>query len=251
VGSLRQRISESPYANKKDTPEMIYRFDMAKAKLYGFLDRPEAALRRYPAHDQSDPAHYGRSVAYFRSGEIDKAVGEIDALIAKDPTNPYFQELKGQILFEGGRITASIPFHRNAVKLAPFEPLLRVNLAQAIIANPGSEKDEAATLEAQSHLNKAVVYEKDLTFAYHQLAITYDRQGNAGMANLSTAERYFYIGDMDGAGNFAARARDKLTEDTIAWNRAMDILNVVKVRRDKKRGRSFTFDTTVSQEPLR
>ncbi|TNE60189.1 MAG: M48 family peptidase [Alphaproteobacteria bacterium] len=233
ISALRQRVEESPYRGDRDNAEMNYRFQMIKAKLYGFIDRPEAALRRFPSSDQSDPAHYGRAVAYFRMSNVPKAVDEVDQLIKKHPDNPYYYELKGQILFESGKIEEALPFIRKSVQLAPGEALLRLNLGQALVALPGSEKDPAITKEAQKHLRKAIAFEKDLIFAYHQLAITYDRQGDAGMADLMTAERYYHMGDLQGAGNFAARAKDKLPENSVHWNRAMDILQVVKLQRDK------------------
>lgn len=235
ISSLRQRVEESPYRGEVQNSEMNYRFQMIKAKLYGFIDRPEAALRRYPLADQSDPAHYGRAVAYFRMSDVPKAIREVDQLIQKYPDNPYYYELKGQILFESGKIEEAIPFIRKSVQRAPGEALLRLNLGQALVALPGSDKDPAITEEAQKQLRKAIAFEKGLIFAYHQLAITYDRQGNAGMADLMTAERYYHMGDLGGAGQFAARAKDKLTENSVHWNRAMDIIQVVKLQRGNSR----------------
>ncbi|TNE35901.1 MAG: M48 family peptidase [Alphaproteobacteria bacterium] len=235
IQALRQRVEESPYRGETQSAQTRYQFEMIKAKLNGFIDRPEAALRRYPLADQSDPAHYGRAVAYFRMSDVPKAIGEIDHLIKKYPDNPYYYELKGQILFECGKIKEAIPFIRKSVQLAPGEALLRLNLGQALVALPGSDQDPATTQEAQKQLRKAIAFEKDLIFAYHQLAITYDRQGNAGMADLMTAERHYYMGDLHTAGNFAARAKDKLPENSVHWNRAMDILQVVKIQRGNGR----------------
>jgi len=237
IAALRHRVENAPYLHVKDSRESLYRFNMAKAKLYGFLGRPESALRRFPESNQSNPAHYARSIAYFRAGSLDKALGEIDSLIETEPTNPYFQELKGQILFESGQVVDSIPFHRRSVELAPNEPLLQLNLGQALVALPKAEKDMDINRDAQSHLKKAVSLEKELPFAYHQLAITYARAGDAGMADLATAERYYFMGDMGGAVNFASRAKGKLKKGTPHWNRALDILNAAQVAKENKRGR--------------
>ena len=66
-----------------------------KAKLLGYID-PKQAVLKYPETDQSIPAHYARAYAYHLGGYPDKAVAEADALLAADPHDPYFLELKGQ-----------------------------------------------------------------------------------------------------------------------------------------------------------
>jgi predicted Zn-dependent protease len=47
-------------------------------------------------------ARYGRAIAYYRIPELKKALDLIDGLIQQEPNNPYFHELKGQMLFENG-----------------------------------------------------------------------------------------------------------------------------------------------------
>ncbi len=249
IAALRQRVGETPYADVKDSKESAYRFRMAKAKLYGFLDNPDVALRRFPQSNKSRPAKYARSVAYFRSGHIDKAIGELDDLIEAEPNNPYFHELKGQILFESGRIAESIPEHELAIKLAPTQALLRVNLAQAYIAQPGAEQNVETNQAAQEQLKIALNMDDQIPFAYHQLAITHARQGDPGLADLATAERFYRTGQMTEAATFASRAKDKLKKNTPQWNRAIDILNVAMIQREQQgRRRQLSFTTSLSEE---
>ena len=41
-------LVKTPYWDKKDPPELQFRHDMMRAKLYGFTERPDTVMRRYP-----------------------------------------------------------------------------------------------------------------------------------------------------------------------------------------------------------
>ena len=56
IASLQALAQESPYFNKLDSPELQARHDMMRAKLYGFTDRLDSILRRYPTSNNSLPA---------------------------------------------------------------------------------------------------------------------------------------------------------------------------------------------------
>ena len=49
------------------------------------------------------PARYARAYAFHKDAQIDKALAETDALLKAAPDNPYFLELKGQVLLESGK----------------------------------------------------------------------------------------------------------------------------------------------------
>ena len=48
VAALEELARTSPYWDKKDPPELQLRHDLMRAKLLGFLDRPDTVARRYP-----------------------------------------------------------------------------------------------------------------------------------------------------------------------------------------------------------
>jgi len=224
IALLEQRVGQSRYAETPDSPESLHRLQMAQAKIRGFLEPVEVVFRRYPPEDTSDVARYARSVAFYRRGQTDLALAAIDTLIAEEPENPYFYELRGQILFEGGRIDEAIPAHRRSIALKPTSALLRINLGQALLASEENQGNTETNQEALRNLQFAVVRDNTSSFAWYQLAIAYARAGEEGLADLSVAEQYFRVGDYSSARQFAARARDKLPEDTVNWNRSMDIL---------------------------
>ncbi len=222
IASLTDRTINSPYADIPETKLQVFEFEMIKAKLYAFLNRPELTFYRYPASDTSMPSRYARAVAYYRMPNIKKALAIIDDLIAEQPSNPYFQELKGQVLFENGRASESIPYHTKSIELMPDAPLFRINLAQALI----SIEDKNLNKSAIEHLEAAVQDEPDNSFAWHQLAIAYARQGGIGMADLATAERYFNNRQLGPAVQFARRARVNLKRGSPQWQRALDIIEI-------------------------
>lgn len=224
IASLERRVAQSRFRDKEDSPEQIHRLKMAQAKLHGFLDNTGAVYRRYPQTDESLPAHYARSIAYFREAKVEEALDEMAPLFAAEPRNPYLFELKSQILFESGRVQDAVPPARKALELAPGEPLLRIALGQALLASDESNTDEAVAEEARINLEAAVREDERNPLAWRQLAQAYARLGNEAMADLATAERYFAVGALGQAKGFALRARRKLPEGSEAWQRANDIL---------------------------
>src|SRR6516162_5457414 len=127
-------LVKTPYWGKKDPPELQFRHDMMRAKLVGFTERPGSVLTRYPATDTSLPARYARAISSYRFGEPRSATAQIDSLLPTIPNNPYFYELKGQALLEGGHPADAIAPLRRAVQLAPNPALIQILLAQALVA---------------------------------------------------------------------------------------------------------------------
>ena len=192
---------------------------MMKAKLVGFIGPANKVLTRYPKSDQSIPAKYARAIAAYRAVDIKAALTETQALIDAQPDNPYFQELKGQILFESGKAEDSIAPHRRSVELAPNQPLLKVNLARSLVATKKKENVD----EAEGLLIDARDLEKNNPFTWNQLATVYAAQGRTGDADLATAEEAYILGAMGRAQHFAMRALKELDSSTPNGQRASDI----------------------------
>ncbi len=235
INLLEQHVLASPYSDVPDSPEQIERLHMVQAKIYGFLDRVDVVMRRYPESDMSAPAIYARSVAYFRQGRTNDALDEIDSLIVVRPENPFLHELRGQILLEGGRAEESLASFRRSVELMPQAPLLRINLAQALIASDNSERNTPRNQEALELLQFATTQDNTSSFAWHQMAIAQARSGNEGLADLATAERYYLIGDFAEARRFAIRAHNKIPENTEDWRQAMEIIDYTEDPRRRRR----------------
>jgi predicted Zn-dependent protease len=222
ITALRVRAEQQPHYNVVDTPQAQAEHDVMVAKLKAFEHLPQQTYIDFPESDTSFPARYARAIAYYRDLQTDKALKLIDALIADQPDNPYLWELKGQTLFESGHPALAEPAHRRSVELKPDAPLLRLNLAQSLVA----EENPAKLQEAIVELHHAVNVEPDNAFAWMLMAQAYDRQGQPGMARLASAEQEYSLGQLSDAKVFAMRARRQLVKNSPEWRRATDIVLV-------------------------
>ena len=220
IENLRRFVSEQSNYHRTDSPERVAQHALILAKIHAFMDDPIQTLRDYPESDVSLPGRYARSIAWYRDGQTEKALNAVDALLTEQPENPYFWELRGQILFEEGRPAEAIGAHRRSVELRPDAPLLRINLAHALI-----ETHDPANLDpAIAELKRATALENDNTMGWRLLSQAYASQGKEGEARLASAEMYFAAGAEVQATQFALRARDMLDPGTAEWTRAMDIV---------------------------
>ncbi len=191
----------------------------ARAKLFGFLETPARTLQRYPESDTGIPARYARAIARYRLAETDVAVRMIDGLIKEMPRDPYFLELKGQVLFEAGDVEASIPPYRESVRLSPHDAPLQLGLARALIARGG----ETDLKEATKALEQALRDEPDAPGYWKQMAIARGRGGDEAAAAYAMAEYSLRTGRNAEAKFHAGKALQGLPAGSPARLRADDI----------------------------
>ncbi|WP_300299771.1 M48 family metalloprotease [Ferrovibrio sp.] len=227
VAALESRAQRSSFRNAKDNPENIERFRRMQAKLVGYLEGLPATLRKYPESDTSLYGRYARAFAYFRALDFQRSLAETDGLIRDYPNDPYFHELKADILLNMGRVADSLPPAQEAHRLAPNEPLLAYGVGQRLVAlDDGSRLDQAIDI-----LRQVTLREPDNSGAWQQLAIAYGRKNDIGMASLASAERYLVIGSLRDAEGQAERASRLLKEGAPGWLRAQDIIAAAKDQR--------------------
>jgi predicted Zn-dependent protease len=222
-------LVKTPYWDKRDPPELQFRHDMMRAKLYGFIERPEVVLRHYPLSDISLPARYARAISAYRFGDNQRsAIMQIDSLIQSMPDNPYFYELKGQALLDSAHPLEAIAPLRRAVELAPSPALIQILLAQALVAtNDPKLADEAIPI-----LRAALLKEPESGDAYTTLAMAYGRKNDLPDADLASAQAAFARGDHKTARELAARAKQGFPIGSPGWVRADDIVVFNKNLRD-------------------
>lgn len=221
ISSLESAAKASPTFNVKDPAALQARHDLARGKLFGFMGGASEVARRYPISDNSLAARYARAIAVYRQGRLDQALPQIDALIAAEPNNPYFQELKGQTLMESGRAGQSLPYLRRAVALAPNALPIKVLLGHALIGT-GYPAD---AIEATHLLAQAVQREDDYAEAWQYLAMAYERRGDTPNAQLAAAQSLFLQGNYVAARTQADRAQKQFARGTPGWLKADDILS--------------------------
>lgn len=232
IAALTQKYQSDPAWNRPIDPKLEARFERVKAKLYGFIN-PKQALIKYPETDTSVPGHYARAYAYHIGAYPDKALSEADALLATAPADPFFLELKGQILLESGKPKDAIAPLRQAVKETGDMPLISAMLGHALIAT----EDPANFTEAKQVLKAAVGRDNENPFAWYQLGVIYEREGDYGRAALATAERSNLQDEPKLALTSAEMAMKAIPQGTPDYLRAQDIAMVSRTaikKKDKK-----------------
>ena len=229
IQALGQTLRTDAAFGKPIDPALEARFERVKAKLIGFVD-PKQAVIKYPERDQSIPAHYARAYAYHLGGYPDKAEAEANASLAKDPNDPFFLELKGQILLEGGKPAEAIAPLRQAVLRSDNAPMIAAMLGHALVAT----EDAKNLTEAKQILKVAVNKDNQDPFAWYQLGIIYEREGDDARAALATAERSNLQGDPKMALASAQMAMKGIQAGTPDYLRGQDIAMVSRAELAKK-----------------
>jgi predicted Zn-dependent protease len=223
LARLRTLAESSPYFGVKDPPKLQLRHDLMRAKLSGYLERPQIVYNRYPASDNTLPARYARAIARFFQGgpgALDDALAQIDGLLRQRPNYPYFWEVKGDLLMRSGKTHQAIPALRRALKLKPDATLISVQLAAAL----QSVDTPKAVNESVSLLRKSLVNDEN-SRAYRLLATGYYKQGKRPKADAMIAQAYFLEGNLKQAQTFAKRAQTKLRSGSPEWLKNDDIIN--------------------------
>jgi predicted Zn-dependent protease len=221
VAALEELARSSPYWDKKDDPALQLRHDMVRAKVSAFMERQDTVYRRYPLSNDSLPARYARAITTYLHGDLRSALAQIDGLIQVQPNNPYFYELRGQALLEGGKPAEGIAPLRKAVQLSNNAPLIEMLLGQVLVATD----NKAHADEAIAILRAAVARETEAPLGYTQLAMAYGRKGDFAQADLASAQAAFLRGDNKTARELASRAKTRFAIGTPGWVKADDIVS--------------------------
>lgn len=221
ISALEEAARKSPYFETKDSAALQARHDMMRAKLFGFMGDQAEIARRYPLSDNSLPARYARAISNYRFGRLGEALQAIDGLIGTQPANPYFQELKGQVLMESGRAQAALPYLRKAASMAPNATPIAVLLGHALVGAGGPGNDK----EAVRVLGRATQRDPDSSEGFQYLAMAYDNLGDRPNSQLASAQALFVTAKYVEARTQAKRAQDQFKKGSPGWLRADDILN--------------------------
>lgn len=233
IATLEDTYQKDPAWAKPPDPALEARFQRARAKLYGYLAAPKDTLVAYPETMTGVPARYARAYAWHKEARLDKAMAETDALLAQAPNDPYFLELKGQILLEAGKPRQALDPLRRATELTNNQPLIATTFGHALIAT----EDSANLDEAQRVLKAAVARDRENPFAWYQLGVVYNQKGDLPRARLASAEQQALSGQMPAALYSAEAAELALPKGSPDWLRAQDIAFAARaaIERQKKR----------------
>ena len=234
IARLREVYEKDPAWNTPPDPQLQARFERVRAKLYGYLAEPARTLKAYPVTRTDIPARYARAYAYHKDARIDQALAETDALIASDPDNPYFLELRGQVLLESGRPADALPDLRQATELTRNEPLIASLFGHALIATENPDN----FAEAEDVLRAAVAKDRLNPFAWYQLGVVYAAQGDMPRAHLASAEQQVMTRRYIEALRSAQLAESALPVGSADWLRAQDVRMEAQAALERERDKS-------------
>ena len=234
IDEIRHHVENSPWSDVPVPPQFAEPHQRMRAKLAAFLQPPSSTLFQYKESDHSIAARYARAIAYYRIPDLDHALPLIDGLIAERPEDPYFHELKGQILFENGRPAEAIPEYKLSVQYLSDNALLREELGQVEV----EAEDPAQLADAKEQLVFATRRDPENAEAWRLLATAYGRGGDEVMAAGSMAEYALLVGRYAEAVHDANKALKGLKPGTPAAIRMEDVRNQAEQGRAAEKKRS-------------
>lgn len=217
ISFMERQVEVSPLANKPKSPERQLAHARIAAKLDGFLGQRADVLRKW--RGDTLPDRYARLIADYRDGRIDAALDELDDVLLDHADDPYFQELRGQILFESGRIDQAIDPYRKALHAQPNSAMIRLGLARALIEQAGNQN----LGEAVELLKQASQAEPRNASVHRFLGLALGRSGKPLEADLSFAEAAILRGQKSDADLYLRRARQGVENGTSLWLKLQDL----------------------------
>lgn len=230
IANLETLVKSSPHFGNKDSEALQQRHDMMRAKIAVYTQGQAAASRLFKKMPGSLPAQYGEAQAALLFGNPRNALKKADALIKIQPKNPYFQELRGDVLLRANEPEKAAEAYARAVQLDPAKSgILQISYGQALIATGKPESLKKAVNVIKEGLSR----DKENFNGYTYLAQAYGQLGEVPEAELATAEGYYYGGNYQQAKIFAMRAQQKFKRGAPGWVRAQDIINYKTPKKKK------------------
>ena len=218
INNAKSKIGKTKKIPKK-TASVVARenseYEMLRAKLIGYLNTDKNVITQYPYSNKSDAAIYARAIANMRAGDLTTAKTGTQTLINRNPNNPYFYELLGDIEFQFGAYDDSVNAYEKSLKLSKNAPQIETALALVL-----SERNKPGDKERATELCKRVILKEPSPLAYWILA----RVSEGAVADWAMAEFYNMNNDIKNARKYAKLAQKKSKKDSPEYIKSDDIL---------------------------
>ena len=229
INFVKNQIDLYPDLSPRLDAQKRDRHDRIIAKLVGFLTKPEETFRKYPRTNTTIAAKYAQAIALYKEANLAKAVTKLDHLITLEKQNPYFWELKGQILLEQNEKELARIAYEKAYSLSGNVMVLQQLAKVELLLN--TQKSNSNALK---HLEKAIRMTPDSPTTWSNLAAAQGRNGQMALAKLSLAEAALLRKDFARALKNAVFAEKNLTQNLFAHQRALDIINYAEQAQGRK-----------------
>ena len=201
--------SQSQIKNENDEYEIL------RAKLIGYLDNDKNVITTYPYSNKTDSAIYARAIANMRGGDLKTAKTGTQTLIKRNPNNPYYYELLGDIEYQFGAYDDSVEAYEKSLELSKNAPQIETALALVL-----SERNKPGDKQRATELCKHVILIEPAPLPYWILA----RVSDGGVSDWAMAEFYNMNGDKANAKKYAKSAQKKSKKDSPEYIKSGDIL---------------------------
>ena len=218
LNNAKTKISKlKKIPQKKDTEitRENNEYEILRAKLIGYLNTDKNVIAKYPYSNKSDAAIYARAIANMRGGDLDTAKTGTKTLIKRNPNNPYYYELLGDIEYQYGAYDDSVVAYEQSLKLIKSAPQIETALALVL-----SERNKPGDKSRATELCKSVILHEPSPLAYWILA----RVTDGGESDWAMAEFYNMNNDTKNAKKYAKMAQKKSAKGSPEYIKSGDIL---------------------------
>lgn len=195
-------------------------FERIKAKLIGFMEKPQDVLTHYKGNTFAD--HYATAIALYRKHELDKSFKLLDDLIKQNPNDPYLHELRAQFSFEKGFTDKAIYHYEKANLLKPNQPLIEIALAQSYL----EKKEKEFAQKALPLLRQSTLKEPDLALGWRLMATAYNYLNKDLEASYAMVEYERASDKLSSAQKRAQKLQEKLDKNSPYYQRLQDIISL-------------------------
>ena len=145
VALLSQIVKKSPHFKKRDSKSLQLRHDLARAKIAAYSGGGGLVRNVFGKNLNGVAGTYGIAISHFLQGVPRRGLPLIDKLIKKMPNNPYFHEMKGEMLLRSGKAAEAAKSFKKAVSLDKNQSgLLRIQLGHALLETNDKRNLDAA-----------------------------------------------------------------------------------------------------------
>jgi predicted Zn-dependent protease len=212
--------SDEIFANK---------FELLKAKLHGFTHPHYETEAIYNSTKDADL--YATAVSNYFQGNHSKSIENMKKLINKQPSNPFYNELIGEIYFANSDYKNAALYHEEAMKnIDKVNDLYHMMMGNYLLTFDEIDK----SIEAINNLKKSLLINAENAYAWYLLSRAYAQTGSIALANYATAERYFLIGERELSYEFAVKALKHIEENSPEWYRSNDLIEILQKEVSKR-----------------